>query len=75
MAIRLTDQQLSALDNLVTPADPGDDWVVSDGGSAIRCDVEGMTEEVAQAPAENRSAQTLDVLRAYQANAIAARLS
>lgn len=73
MAISLTDIELSTLDSHITPVDPNDDWIVTDGGSAIRCDIEGMSEELAKAPAEQRSAQTLEVLRAYQADAIAAR--
>ena len=73
MAISLTDLQLSTLDSLITPVDPNDDWVITDGGSPIRCDTEGMNEELADAPAEGQSAQTLDVLRARQATAIAAR--
>ena len=73
MAISLTDLQLATLDRLITPVDPNDDWIVTDGGSAIRSDVEGMNEELADAPTEERSAQTLEVLRAHQANAIAAR--
>ena len=73
MAISLTDLELSTLDSVITPVDPNDDWVVTDGGSAIRCDVEGMNEELAAVPTEHRSAQTLEVLRAHQADAIAAR--
>jgi hypothetical protein len=73
MAINLTDLQLSTLDSLITPIDPNDDWIVTDGGSAIRSDVEGMNEELADAPIEDRSAQTLEALRAHQSNAIAAR--
>ena len=73
MAISLTDLQLSTLDGPIVPIDPNDDWTVTDGGSAIRCDVEAMNEELADAPTENRSAQTLEVLRAHQANVIAAR--
>ena len=73
MAISLTDLELSTLDSLVTPVDPNDDWIVTDGGSAIRCDIEGMSEELAEVPVEHRSAQTLEVLRAYQADASAAR--
>ena len=73
MAISLTDLELSTLDSFVSPVDPNEDWIVTDGGSAIRCDIEGMSEELAAAPVELRSAQTLEVLRAYQADAIAAR--
>lgn len=73
MAISLTDLQLATLDRLITPVDPNDDWIVTDGGSAIRSDIEGMNEELADAPIEGRSAQTLEVLRAHQANAIAGR--
>ena len=73
MAISLTDLELSTLDSLITPVDPNDDWIVTDGGSAIRCDIEGMDEELAEVPKEHRSAQTLEVLRAHQADAIAAR--
>ena len=73
MAISLTDHELSTLDTLVTPVDANDDWTITDGGSAIRCDTGGMNEELAEAPVEHRSAQTLEVLRAYQADAIAAR--
>lgn len=73
MAISLTDLELSSLDSLITPVDPNDDWIVTDGGSAIRCDIEGMSEELAEVPVEHRSAQTLEVLRAYQADASAAR--
>ncbi|MDH6238361.1 hypothetical protein [Cryobacterium sp. CG_9.6] len=73
MAISLTDLELSTLDIRITPVDPNDDWVVTDGGSAIRCDTEGMSEELATVPVEHRSAQTLEVLRAYQADARAAR--
>ncbi len=73
MAISLTDLQLASLDGLVTPIDPHDEWIVTDGGSAIRSDVEGMNEELADAPIEGRSAQTLEILQAHQANAIAAR--
>ncbi len=73
MAISLTDLELSTLDSVITPVDPNDDWIVTDGGSAIRCDVEGMNEELAAVPTEHRSAQTLEVLRAHQADAIAAR--
>jgi len=73
MAISLTDLQLSTLDSLITPIDNNDDWIVTDGGSAIRCDIEGMNEELAHVPVEDRSAQTLEVLRAHQANTIAAR--
>ena len=73
MAISLTDLELSTLDSLITPVDPNDDWIVTDGGSAIRCDIEGMDEELTEVPKEHRSAQTLEVLRAYQADAIAAR--
>lgn len=73
MAISLTDLELSTLDSIVTPVDPHGDWIVTDGGSAIRCDMEGMSEELAEAPLEQRSAQTLEVLRAYQADVIAAR--
>jgi hypothetical protein len=74
MAISLTDLQLSNLDSLITPIDPTDDWIVTDGGSAILCDVESMNEELADAPVEGRSAQTLEVLQAHQANAFSARL-
>ena len=74
MAISLTDLELSTLDNLTTPVDPNIDWIVTDGGSAIHCDVEGMNGELADAPTEDRSAQTLEVLRAHRADAIAARL-
>ena len=73
MAISLTDLQLSTLDTAITPVDPHDDWVVTDGGSAIHCNVEGMNEELAEVAPEHRTAQTLEVLRAYQADAIAAR--
>ena len=73
MAISLTDLELSSLDSLITPVDPHDDWVVTDGGSAIRCDTEGMSEELAKVPVEYRSAQTLEVLRAYHADDSAAR--
>jgi len=73
MAISLTDLQLATLDGLITPVDPNDDWIVTDGGSAIRSDIEGMNEELADAPIQGRSAQTLEVLRAHHANAIAAR--
>lgn len=73
MAISLTDRELSTLDSLITPVDPKDDWVVTDGGSAIRCDLEGMNAELADAPRENRPAQTLQVLQAHRADAIAAR--
>lgn len=73
MAISLTDRELSSLDSLITPIDPNDDWVITDGGSAIRCDVEGMNEELADVPLEDRSAQTLEVLQAHRADAIAAR--
>ena len=73
MAISLTDLELSTLDSLITPVDPKDDWIVTDGGSAIRCDVEGMKKELADAPSEHRPAQTLKVLRAHRADAIAAR--
>lgn len=73
MAISLTDLQLATLDGLITPVDPNDDWIVTDGGSAIRSDIEGMNEELADAPIEGRSAQTLEVLRTHHANAIAAR--
>ena len=73
MAINLTDLQLSTLDSVVTPIDPNDDWIVTDGGSAIRSDVEGMNEELADAPQEERSAQTLEALRAHLANATASR--
>ena len=73
MAISLTDVELSTLDSVITPVDPNDDWIVTDGGSAIRCDIEGMSEELAKVPVEHRSAQTLEVLRAYQADARAAR--
>lgn len=75
MAISLTDSQLSNLDSLVTPIETADDWVVTDGGSAIRCDVDSMKEELAGAPLEGRSAQTLETLRAHQANAYSARLT
>ncbi|TFD28160.1 hypothetical protein E3T27_03815 [Cryobacterium lyxosi] len=74
MAISLTDLELSTLDSVITPVDPNDDWIVTDGGSAIRCDIEGMSEELAEVPVEHRSAQTLEALRAYQADARAARL-
>ncbi len=74
MAISLTDLELSTLDSLITPVDPNDDWIVTDGGSAIRCDIERMSEELAEVPVEQRSAQTLEALRAYQADARAARL-
>jgi len=73
MAISLTDLELSTLDSLITLIDPNDDWIVTDGGSAIRCDVEGMNEELADVPLEDRSAQTLEVLRAHRADALAAR--
>ena len=73
MAISLTELELSNLDSRITPVDPKDDWVVTDGGSAIRCDTEGMSEELAEVPPELRPAQTLEVLRAYQARAKAAR--
>ena len=73
MAMSLTDLELSTLDSFITPVDPNDDWIITDGGSAIRCDIEGMSEELAKAPVEHRSAQTLEVLWAYQADAIAAR--
>ncbi|TFD72688.1 hypothetical protein [Cryobacterium gelidum] len=73
MAISLTDLELSTLDSLITPVDPNDDWIVTDGGSAIRCDIEGMSEELAEVPVEHRSAQTLEALRAYQADTSAAR--
>ena len=73
MAISLTDHELATLDSFVAPVDANDDWIITDGGSAIRCDIEGMSEELAKAPVEHRSAQTLEVLRAYQADAIAAR--
>ena len=73
MAINLTDLQLSTLDSVVTPIDPNDDWIVTDGGSAIRSDVEGMNEELADAPQEEQSAQTLEALRAHLANATASR--
>ncbi|TFD51667.1 hypothetical protein E3T46_08290 [Cryobacterium sp. Hh11] len=73
MAISLTDLELSNLDSLVTPVDPQDDWIVTDGGSAIRCDTEGMSDELAEVPVEHRPAQTLEVLRAFQARARAAR--
>ncbi|KGJ72030.1 hypothetical protein GY21_18085 [Cryobacterium roopkundense] len=75
MAISLTDLELSTLDSLITPVDPKDDWIVTDGGSAIRCDIEGMNEELADVPVEHQSAQTLEVLRTYRANARAARSS
>ena len=74
MAISLTDLELLTLDSVITPVNPADDWIVTDGGSAIRCDMEGMSEEVAEGPVEHRSAQTLEALRAYQADARAARL-
>lgn len=73
MAISLTDLELSTLDSLITLIDPNDDWIVTDGGSAIRCDAEGMNEELADVPLEDRSAQTLEVLRAHRADALAAR--
>jgi len=73
MAISLTDLQLATLDRLITPIDPDDEWIVTDGGSAIRSDVEGMNEELADAPIEGLSAQTFEVLRAHQEKAIAAR--
>ena len=73
MAINLTDLQLSTLDSVVTPIDPNDDWIVTDRGSAIRSDVEGMNEELADAPQEEQSAQTLEALRAHLANATASR--
>lgn len=73
MAISLTDRELSALDALVTPIAAGDEWIVTDGGSAVRCDVEGMTEELASVPPEERSAQTLEVLLAHRTAVIAAR--
>jgi len=73
MAISLTDLELSTLDIVITPVDPHDDWVVTDGGSAIRSNVEGMNEELAEVPPEHRTARTLEVLRAHQADAIAAR--
>ena len=73
MAISLTDLQLSALDSVITPVDPDVDWVVTDGGSAIRFDAEGMNEDIADAPTGDRPAQTLEALRAHQADTIAAR--
>jgi hypothetical protein len=73
MAISLTDLQLSSLDSLTTPVDPDVDWVVTDGGSAIRFDAAGMNEDLADVPEGDRPAQTLEVLRAHQADAIAAR--
>ena len=73
MAICLTDRELATLDSLITPLEANDDWIVTDGGSAIRCDVEGMNEELADVPLEDRSAQTLEVLRAHRADALAAR--
>ena len=73
MAISLTNLELSTLDSVVTPVDPDDDWVVTDGGSAIRFDKEGMSEELEGVPVEHRPAQTLEVLRAYQARASASR--
>lgn len=74
MAIGLTDLQLSNLDTPITPVDPAVDWVVTDGGSAIRCDVNSMNEEIASAPQNGRPAQTLEALRAHQEQAISARL-
>jgi hypothetical protein len=73
MAISLTDLELSTLDSLITPVDSQDDWVVTDGGSAIRCDTESMSEELAHVPLEPQPPQTLEALRAYQARAKAAR--
>ncbi|WP_309619383.1 hypothetical protein [Salinibacterium sp.] len=73
MAIRLTDRELASLSSAITPVEPHDYWIVTDGGSAIRCDVEGMDEELAAAPLNDRSAQTLEALRAYRMDAAAAR--
>ena len=75
MAISLTGLELSTLDSRITPVDPKADWIVTDGGSAIRCDLEGMSEELEDVPVEHRSAQTLEVLRAFRADARAARSS
>jgi hypothetical protein len=73
MANSLTKLELSSLDSLISPIDPNDDWIVTDGGSAIRCDIEGMNEELSSVPLEDRPAQTLGVLRAHRADAITAR--
>ena len=73
MAISLTDLELSTLDSAITPLDPNDDWVITDGGSSIRCDVERMNEELVHIPQDDREVQSLESLRAYQADSIAAR--
>lgn len=73
MAISLTDLQLSTLDSLITPLEAADDWIVTDGGSAIHCDVEGMNEELAGVPKLDQPAQTLEVLLAHRAATAAAR--
>lgn len=66
MAISLTDFQLSTLDSIATPIEAGSDRSLTDGGSTIRCDVEGMSKELAGVPQEDKPAQTWESLRAYQ---------
>lgn len=74
MAISLTERELSMLDSLVsadrmsadkTGADRITDvWVLAAGGSLVRCDIEGMADELAVAP--SASAQTLEALLAHR---------
>lgn len=66
MAISLTVAELLLLDSLITPVEARNSWVLAAGGSAVRCDIEGMTEELAAAP--SLPAQTLRVLQIHQAH-------
>lgn len=68
---------MSTLNRVITPVDATVDWVVTDGGSAIRCDVWSMRAELAEAPAQTaqtQAAQTLEVLRAFRIDAITSRV-
>lgn len=73
MALRLTEQQLSNLNPQISPVDSSDLWIITDGGSPIRCNIETMAGELAHVPRDARPPQTLEALQQYRADTFAAR--
>ena len=77
MAISLTDRELAEIlhptERPVERSGVGGEWIVTDGGTTVRCDLESMNEEIADAPLDNRPAQTLQALIAFRNAAMTAR--
>jgi len=75
MAISLTESELCNLATVDTDYDSNsdDEWVLTEGGSIVRCDVSGMNKELATVPTGIQSAQPLSVLQFRRIAAVSAR--